>query len=251
MPESHDPPPTLHTTTSARGSVPLPGSLRIVDVVPFAGRHREQNVLAAAWERAARGTGGMVVIGGEPGIGKSRLVVEFGRGLHSGGTPVLFAKADEYITVPFRLVSDVLNPLVGAVPIDVLENQAVEHGDRLAGVVPALMRRVPGARRVPPGDDERIALLDAAVDLIAHARRQCPTMIVLDDIHWADESSTLFLRHLAKHLASMSALVVPTYRDTEDLQPHSSRRDACRPSAAAQRRASAVVGARARPTSTA
>ena len=214
MLESHDAPDPSHDDVGA-WSVPLPGSLRIVDVVPFAGRHREQNVLAAAWERAARGTGGMVVIGGEPGIGKSRLVAEFGRGLHSGGTPVLFAKADEYITVPFRLVSDVLNPLVGAVPIDVLENHAVEHGDRLAGVVPAFMRRVPGARRAPPGDDERIALLDAAVDLIARAAEAMPTMIVLDDIHWADESSTLFLRHLAKHLASMSALVVPTYRDTE------------------------------------
>ena len=128
---------------------------------------------------------------------------------------MLYAKADEYITVPFRLVSDILHPLVSAVPIDVLEDHGVEHGNRLAGVVPALMRRLPGARQLPPGDDERIALLDAAIDVIARASQATPVMVVLDDIHWADESSTLFVRHLAKHLASISALVVTTFRDTE------------------------------------
>ena len=55
--ESHNAPDSSRGDVGA-WSVPLPGSLRIVDVVPFAGRHREKNVLAAAWERARAGLAG-------------------------------------------------------------------------------------------------------------------------------------------------------------------------------------------------
>ena len=92
----------------------------------------------------------MVVVGGEPGIGKTRLVSEFTRVAHDGGAVVLLGQADEYINVPFRLASDVLRPLVSAVPVDLLEGHVADHGVRLERLVPELPRRVAASMPIPP-----------------------------------------------------------------------------------------------------
>lgn len=153
-------------------------------------------------------------------MGKTRLATELARAVHGEGATVLFGQADEHLNMPYRAAADALRHLVAHVPTAVLEAHVAEHGDLLARMVPDLLRRVPDAVAVPAGDDERAAVFEAAVDLLGRASAESPVLLLLDDLHWADHPTLLFLRHLAKATATMAVLVVGTYRDTDLSRSH-------------------------------
>src|SRR4029453_13701066 len=115
-------------------------------------------------------------------------------------------------------------PLAGAIqhfvlhaPEDVLRQHTEEWGGRLAGWAPALLSRVPDAPAVLRADPEtdRLRLFDAANALLADVSGDAPIVLVLDDLHWADEPTLVYLGHLVRARASLPLLVIATYRDTE------------------------------------
>ncbi len=181
----------------------------------FIGREIELNVLASAWTRAAAGEQGAVVVAGEPGVGKTRLVAEHARRAAAGGARVLCGRGDEEVAPPFGPFLTALRQLLESVDADVLDAHIATHGGELARLVPELSARVtdlPPPREADP-DTERLRLRDAVVGLIDAAAIREPTLLVIDDLHWVDGATLGLLLHLLRG-PDAPVLTIATYRST-------------------------------------
>jgi predicted ATPase len=203
--------------------IPLPVACEAANQGPFAGRAAEQTALRGLWKEAVSGQRRVVLLSGEPGVGKTRLAVDFAcEASGSEGAVVLFGRCDEHIRAPYQPVAEAIEHFVVHAPEDVLHHHTEEWGGRLAGWAPALLSRVPDAAAVLAADPEtdRLRLFDAANALLGDATGDAPMVLVLDDIHWADEPTLVYLRHLVRASASFPLLVIATYRDTELARTH-------------------------------
>jgi predicted ATPase/class 3 adenylate cyclase len=195
--------------------VPLPG--RCVQASPFGfvGRGSELEVLAVALKDLNAGSSGRaVVIGGEPGIGKTALVSRMAVQAHDQGVVVLYGRCDEGLGIPYQPWVESLSHLVAHVPDTVLEAHVGARGGDLLALVPDLAmrsRRVPIARSADP-ETERHLLFGSVVDLLSRTGTQVPVVLILDDLHWADRASLLLLRHVLGSITSMRLLVLATFR---------------------------------------
>jgi len=187
--------------------------------LPLAGRHEELAALDRALEAAIRGEGGVVVISGEPGSGKSRLVQEFLPADRIAARCIArFTPADE--DTPYGGLRHALRDLAG-IPDDAEPPIA---GERLAewldDVAPALrpwlpLLAIPFAAAVPPTPQvtglapafRRERLHRAMADLLGVAL-PAPAVIVLEDLHWADEASYALAASLAEAPAARSWVVL-------------------------------------------
>ncbi len=207
-----------------REAAPLPGALRVgASELPFAGREVERAALAGAWKRVQAEGAGVVLVSGEPGIGKTRLAAELARAAHGDGGLVLVGRCDEHVAAPYAPWVEALRHLVGHVDETVLAGNVARHGGELGRLVPEALRRVEGAPAPVEADpeSERLWLFDAVVDVLATAAEETPVLLVLDDAQWADSASVALLRHLVRHVSPDAALlVVVTYRDTDVDRTH-------------------------------
>jgi DNA-binding SARP family transcriptional activator len=158
----------------------LPRALVAVDRTAFVGRGLDLARLQDVWDQARAGRFRLAMIGGEPGVGKTRLATEFARAAHAQGATVLFGRCDEDLGIPYQPFAEALG----------------------AGIEPA-----PGM--------QRHQLFEAVAADLARAGGGRPLVAVLDDLHWADPPTLLLLRYLARSPAAPAALVIGTYRDTE------------------------------------
>ncbi len=187
---------------------------------PFVGRGDELTRLVELWVGATSGTPAAAFIGGEPGVGKSRLAGQIAAQAHAAGALVLYGRCDEDLAAPLQPFLEALRALVPALgPARV---GAVRAVDELARVVPELAEllpdRAPAVRADP--DTERLALFDAVTNLVAAASEELPVLLVLDDLHWAGKTTLSLLRHLLRGTRTARLLVVGTYRDTELARTH-------------------------------
>ena len=188
----------------------------------FVGRERELHALLEALEDAASGRGRLVLIGGEPGIGKSRLVeelawraegaeVHWGRCWEAGGAPSYW-------------------PWVQAVRSYVRERNPrqlrVELGPgaaEIAELVAEIRERLPdlGPPSVLPESGlARFRLFGSIADFLKNASRSRPLVLVLEDLNWADDDSLLLLEFVARELGDAHVLVIGTYRDIDLSRRH-------------------------------
>ena len=169
---------------------------------PFVGRIQELADLVSALEDAASGRGSLVLLTGEPGIGKTRLMSEVARVAGQRGVRVVTGRCwEEGGAPPYWPWIQVLRSLGGD-----LERLAA-FGDSRAG------RRGAASGVVPEG--ERIRLFDAVGRFLAAASPERPLLVTLDDVHAADEPSLLLLRFLGDALAEANVLLVASYREAE------------------------------------
>jgi class 3 adenylate cyclase len=197
------------------GTPPLPGRLRDVATGGFVGRVDERQRLAAAWTAASGGEGGLAMICGEPGIGKTRLAAELAHEARDTGATVLYGRCDDEPGAPYQPWREALHRLVEVAPDDLLEEHVAGHGGELARLVPALSARhadVPPPRATDP-ETERYLLFGAAVQLLHGAAGRAPVLLILDDLHWATRPTLALVRHLHGTLSSVPLLVVATYRE--------------------------------------
>jgi eukaryotic-like serine/threonine-protein kinase len=186
----------------------------------FVGRQPELDRLRKAFDEAFAGRGGLVMLVGEPGIGKTRTTQEletyarmrgaqvlWGRTHESGGAPAYwpwyqagnqFAAANDIATV----VAPQLPPGAGA---------------ELSRIFTWLRQQPNFVEPEPISDPEsaRFRLFDAYAAFVRAMASQTPLVIALDDLHWADKPSLLLLQHLARELSRLRILIVGNYRDTD------------------------------------
>ena len=179
-------------------------------------------MLAKAWSQAKDGQRQVVLLAGEPGIGKTRLAAETVRAAHAGGATVLFGFCDEDVTLPYRPFVEALRHYVVHAPDDVLAAHVHAHQGELARLVPELRGRVADlpAPQVAEAETERYLLFEAAAGLLADASQDVPIVLVLDDLHWAGAPELLLLKHIIRSVEAMSLLIIATYRDTDLTRTH-------------------------------
>jgi tetratricopeptide (TPR) repeat protein len=191
---------------------------------PFVGRSHEMDLLETRWTTAAEGSGQIVGIVGDPGVGKSRLLWEFLRGRREQ-TPVFEAKAEALVTpTPYGPIVELLRLLL-----------AIERGDDAQAVRDRLTRHVHEldpvfAPIVPPllalldvtpdehewrmldAPQRRQRMHDAVKALFLRESRRRPIVLAIEDVHWLDSESQTLLEGLADGLPAAPVLLLVTYR---------------------------------------
>ncbi len=169
---------------------------------PFVGRAQELAELASALEEAATGRGALVLVTGEPGIGKTRLMSELARVAGQRGSRAVTGRCwEEGGAPPYWPWMHVVRSIGG------------EFEQLAASADPQTGRRGAASGVVPEG--ERIRLFDAVGRFLAAASSEQPLLVTLDDVHAADEPSLLLLRFLGDALADSSVVLVASYREGE------------------------------------
>ena len=176
------------------------------------GRERHLVELWAALDEAVAGRGGLLLLAGEAGVGKTRLAEELAAEAASRGGLVVWGRGWEGAGAPaFWPWVQVLRACVGGTP-------AGPRAGEIASLVPELAAvpdRGPAAGLSPDPEQVRFRLFDGVTRYLLAAAADRPLLVVLDDLHWADASSLQLLAFLAGELARDRLLVVGTYRERE------------------------------------
>src|SRR3954451_10085113 len=189
----------------------------------FVGRDRELDELLAALNDTRAGRGRAVLIGGEPGIGKSRLADELTVRAQSSNWLPLWGRAwEDAGAPPYWPWVQALRTLVRTLDRDEIVRCVGSGGADIAQMLPELREHLPDLPPPTSADSEtaRFQLFDSTTSLLRRVATERPLLIILDDLHAADTPSILFLRFLATQLADMGLLVVGTYRDLELTPEH-------------------------------
>jgi DNA-binding SARP family transcriptional activator/tetratricopeptide (TPR) repeat protein len=200
----------------------LPAQLQPRPLMPFVGRAAEVGQLAELPDRARTDGRQIALVGGEPGSGKTRLAREFAERVTSSGVSVLYGACDPAVRTPYQPLVEALEPALAGLDDD-------EPG---AGRYPAsLTRLLPGLRsgggdptaaiadQTKDPDAERHELHTALTALLARLARDAPVVLVLDDVQWADASSLILLRHLARTLGATPTVVLALFREGDGELP--------------------------------
>jgi DNA-binding SARP family transcriptional activator len=195
------------------GGVELPGPLRPVPPFPFVGRDGELATLRDLLERAEAGAGGIVLLEGEAGSGKTRLVRELANEASGRGVLVCYGMSDAVVTTPYQPLREWLEFLVSVCDPVALRRCAGTQGQRLTPLNPALAPRPDEPTQESETGTDRFALQAAATELLVQVSTRLPLMLVLDDAHWADGETLHLLRRLARKASEARWLVVVAYRE--------------------------------------
>jgi DNA-binding SARP family transcriptional activator len=192
----------LRSARLAPAAPPLPSALRRSDEAPLAGRGEQLAALRAAWRRASAGAAGVVMVAGPAGAGKTRLLIELATEARAGGATVLAGRCTEDRIVSFAPFTEALRQYVSAAP------DALPHWTRAE-----LARLLP-----EQGDpqDARHRLFEAVAATIGMAARHAPVLLVVEDLHWADDASLGMLAHVIHTVGWAPLLVAGSFRDEGD-----------------------------------
>ena len=186
----------------------------------FVGRDRELDELAGAFDEALVGRGGLFLLVGAAGIGKTRLADEAARAAQAAGLEALWGRCWETGGAPaywpwIQVLRELVRGPEGAALLAAVGPAARAAGGAAAGGGGGDRGR--RRAREPAADpvQARFRLFEAAVALLRAAAERTPLFVVLDDLHAADPSSLALLHFLARNLRGLRALVVGTYRDEE------------------------------------
>jgi hypothetical protein len=196
---------------------PLPARLSSAMAANFVGREKEHDQLLAAW--SAVDDGGerrVMLLSGEPGIGKTTLAARFARQVHEGGGLVVYGRCDEDLGIPYQPWVEGLTQLVVQTPDTLLAEHVADRGGQLARLVPELGRRTSAeSASMHDAESERLLLFGCVIDLLVRVSRERPVLLVLDDLHWADHPSVQLLQHVVMAADAPRVALLGTFRDSE------------------------------------
>jgi DNA-binding SARP family transcriptional activator len=192
-------------------------SLALAAESPFVGREGEWNQLAAAWDNTRQGRTQLVLLTGEPGIGKSRLALELGRSTRAEGHLVASARAYEAAgRLPWGPVVELLRSEALRGQINTLDSPWKAE---LARLLPELGNEAPPFGPDASGDTvQRHRLFDAVRQAVVAGDR--PRILIIDDLQWCDTETIELIGFLARSRQGAPVLVVGTVRAEELSEKH-------------------------------
>ena len=202
---------------AAVGGWPLPEALRRVPSVAFVGRESERALLEHVGNDTRSGSRRVVLLSGEPGIGKTRLASYAALGANADGFAVCWGACSEDLAVPYEPWIAVSSQLVEHLDGEVLAGYVERFGGEIGRFAASLARRLPDAPAPQSSDPEteRFLLFKAVAELLRAAAAAMPLCVVLDDFHWADGQSVALLKHVARNVEHGALQVLVTYRDSD------------------------------------
>lgn len=192
--------------------------LMLPDKTPFVGRETELAQLDRGLENALRGRGSVVLIGGEPGVGKTRLAEELA--LRAKRKDMLTFTGHCYEmegTLPYSPFVEILESTAESIAPDLFREAMGDSAPELARFAPEIKKMfpdIPPAADMPAEEDRRYTF-NSIGRYMRRSSGMNPVMLILDDLHWGDEATLLLFEHLALNLHDVPVLIVGTYRDVE------------------------------------
>ena len=174
----------------------------------FIGRRAQLELLTASWRASRAGRGSTVLIAGDAGLGKSRLVREFCEATVGGRSLVAFGECLEYVRGPFAPFIDVLRALLTSQPDALRDALAVRR--ILAPLFPEF-----AAPNTPQLDANRRQQFDAYAEALKIVSAPLGAVMVVEDIHWADEGTLGLLQHLVGAAPDLRLQLIVTHRSDE------------------------------------
>ncbi len=181
---------------------------------PLFGRTRELAALTGAWSAARDGRGRVVVVTGEGGIGKTRLVAELARRAdNAGGRVAVGAGVDVGGEAPFAVWQELARQLVRIVPAPPEDAGWPQELGRLAPDLAAGLGRTGVPAPVAAPELERLRIFDGVLRLVEWAAAGRPVLLVAEDVHRADRASLQLTTHIGRRLAGLPVMLILTRRD--------------------------------------
>jgi tetratricopeptide (TPR) repeat protein len=184
----------------------------------FVGREAEAVGLHNLIDRALDGQGAVAMLGGGPGVGKTRLATEAVAYAESKGFRAFvghcYERDEPYPYLPFAEIFETMLAQAGK---DRFRAGLGDNAAELAQIAPRMRRIFPDISvptELPPQQARRY-LFQSLTEYLARIATATPLLLVLDDLHWADESTLALLNFLAHRVAPMRLVVIGTYRDGE------------------------------------
>jgi tetratricopeptide (TPR) repeat protein len=194
------------------------------------GREGERADLRRLLDQTVRGRGALVMIGGEPGVGKTRLAEELLLEARQRGVLAWTGHCYEMEGAPpYIPFVEILETAARVIPAAALRDALGDAAPEVARLMPELRRLfpdIPPPLELPP-EQERHYLFNCVLEFLQRAAQRQPLLMTWEDLHWGDDSTLLLLQHITQRLHEMPILLVGTYRDVE--------LDVARPLAAALR----------------
>lgn len=182
------------------------------------GRKAEKQTLSEAYREARTGNGNIVLIRGEPGIGKSCLAGTFAEAMRAESALVVYGQCHETLgSPPFWPWLQILRNLqladdsLGLSPAAIFEDLAAAD-KKQQGMSSSLLGSDVGS--------EQFLLFSKIANVFAQYASRHTLILVIDDLHWADKSSLLLLSHICRRLSQQAMLIIGTYRDIEITRKH-------------------------------
>lgn len=184
----------------------------------FVGREAETAELRTMFDGVRRSKGGIALLVGEPGIGKTRTSEELITYARLNGAQVLVGRCYEGEGAPaYWPWIQVIRSYVHERPQELLASEMGSGAQQIAQIVSEVKQLVPGVETPTTTDPDaaRFQLFDSVTTFLRNVASSRPLVIFLDDLHWADKPSLLMLEFLSRQISDSKILVLATYRDVE------------------------------------
>jgi class 3 adenylate cyclase len=184
----------------------------------FVGRTGELATVKTAIDAGLSGDGSLLMVVGEPGIGKTRLTEETAVYAQLRGVQVLIGRCYETESgLPYIPFIEALRTYVSSAPEERLRDELGDSAPDVAKIISEVRHRLPNIPDPVPGppEQERYRLFEGVTNFLVNASKSQPLLLVLDDLHWADKPSLMLLQHFARRLKESRLTVLGTYRDVE------------------------------------
>ncbi|MDB5107074.1 MAG: hypothetical protein JWM69_15, partial [Candidatus Binatus sp.] len=203
----------------------LSGSSAVMEVSPFSvaertafvGRENERGAIRVIIDRTLNGHGSLIMLGGGPGVGKSRLAMEMAEYAWRVGFRCsvghCYQRDEPFPYLP--IVEIIESSLAQAPSLDDFRRRLGDNAAELAQIAPSLRRVFPEIQQpmeLPAGQKRRY-LFQSISEALRRAAGTRSQLIILEDLHWADESTLGLLFHLANRIAQLPIVIIGTYRD--------------------------------------
>ncbi|MFZ0249627.1 MAG: BTAD domain-containing putative transcriptional regulator [Acidimicrobiales bacterium] len=183
---------------------------------PLVGRSRESALLGDWWSSVRQGAGRLLLVDGDPGIGKTRLVAELARRVETQGALVLWGRCDEDPVAPFQPFAEALGRYFQSLSADRISRMPDWQLSELSRLVLRLREYAPLLEdEGGDPDSERFRFFEAVTATLNELSANGTTLLVIDDLHAADQPTLLLLRHVLHGTDEAKLGVVGLFIDTE------------------------------------